>query len=339
MSEVEILKIPWIFTNYLSRRIRGALGSVMVLMQNIGVLLGFILTSTVDYYVLPYIVICIGILFMCLFCRFPESPEFLRMVCRTDESETARKFYGNVTAAIEDPEILKVKDKLDKTQREKITLEDFKESATQRGALLALILIIFADLCGSFVIINFLTQIFHEAHIELDIYLSTIIVGVIQIMGSSISTGLVDRCGRRMLLMWSALGTGICLSILSGYFYVLSDPEQSSVVQQFSWVPLLAVGGTILISTLGVTTLPFYILAELLPVKLRSLVSTACLGISWGCVFLLLQFYQDLNAWLGIYGTMALFATCCFLDIVFVYFSLPETKNLTFAEIQKKLSN
>lgn len=325
-------------------RIRGSLGSVMVLMQNIGVLLGYILTSTVNYYVMPYIVIVISIAFMCLFCRFPDSPEFLQMVCKTDESEASYKFYGNLSERTgisiigkTDVEFVCVKEIVGR-KRERITMKDFRDPATQKGALLAITLIIFADLCGSFVIINFLTQIFEAAHIQFDIYMSTIIVGVIQIIGSSVATGLVDLCGRRVLLMWSALGTGICLAALSIYFQLLSYPSQSELVLQLTWLPIVALGGTILISTLGVTTLPFFVIAELLPVKLRSIVSTACLGISWCCVFLLLQFYQDLNDLLGIQGTMALFAVCCFADIVFVYFSLPETRNLTFEEIHVKLS-
>lgn len=313
-------------------------------MQNIGVLLGFILTSFVDYYTLPYIVLLISIIFMGLFCRFPDSPEYLQMVCLTDEALSASKFYGIVRVTPELPsngksdiEFVPPKEIVGR-KRERITMKDFKDPATIKGAFLAITLIVFADLCGSFVIINFLTPIFAAAKIELDIYLSTIIVGVIQIVGSSVSTALVDRCGRRMLLMWSGLGTGICLSALAVYFYVLTIPEQSELIQQVQWLPLLAIAGTILISTFGVTTLPFFILAELLPVKLRSTVSTACMGLSWCVVFLLLQFYQDLNSMLGLQGTMALFAVCCFADIVFVYTSLPETKNLTFEEIRQKLS-
>lgn len=323
---------------------RGSLGSVMVLMQNIGVLVGFILASVVDYYTMPYIVIAISIIFMASFCRFPDSPEFLRMVCKTDESIESYKFYGNISLIPESA--IKANDDVEKIRptdlvapkREKITLADFCDPATQKGAFLAITLIIFADLCGSFVIMNFLTQIFAVAHIELDINFSTMIIGVIQIVGSSISTVMVDRCGRRMLLMWSALGTGICLSALAVYFYLLTFPEHDDLIRRLHLLPLLAVGGTILISTLGVTTLPFFILAELLPVKLRSMVSTLCLGISWACVFVMLQFYQSLNAALGIHGTMALFAICCFADIAFVYVSLPETKGLTFDEIHIKLT-
>lgn len=323
------------------------MGSVIVLMQNIGVLLGYILTSTVDYYVMPYVVLIISILFFILFCHFPDSPEFLRMMNKWEEAEASYKFYGNLADRRDDEITDKVDLEVEKVTskdgvgrgKERITMEDFKDPATQKGAFLGITLIIFADLCGSFVIINFLTQIFELAHIQLDIYLSTIIVGVIQILGSSISTALVDRCGRRMLLMWSALGTGLCLSALSIYFHILSShPDQHELIHQLHWLPLIALAGTIFISTLGVTTLPFFVIAELLPVKLRSTVSTVCLGISWACVFLLLQFYQDMKATMGMDGTLALFAVCCFADIAFVYVSLPETKNLTFEEIRIKLS-
>lgn len=316
----------------------------MVLMQNVGVLLGYILTSILDYHVMPYTVLLISIAFLILFCRFPDSPEFLQMVCKRDESDAAYKFYGNLSERSSlsiigkhDVEFVPAKEGVVK-KRERITMADFKDPATLRGAFLGITLIIFADLCGSFVIINFLTQIFQVAHIELDIYLSTIIVGIIQIIGSSIATGLVDRCGRRMLIMWSALGAGLCLTSLAIYFHLLDHPDYHLLIHQLSWLPIVALAGTILISTLGVTTLPFFVITELLPVKLRSLVSTVCLGLSWALVFVMLQFYQDLNVVLGIDGTMALFAVCCFLDIVFVYVSLPETKNLTFDEIRVKLS-
>lgn len=319
-------------------------------MVNVGIVLGFILSTVLDYYTIPYVVMTFVVLFIVLFVWFPDSPEYLRYSKRYEAAEASQKFYAvvSVNSSSAPPHTNGVemgKRTLSGSEvtaaaaedEQRLSWSDLKDRGIQRGAFLGLMLIFFADTCGLYPLLNFMTDIFKRADIEMDIYHQTIIVGVVQIIGTCVSTVFIDRFGRRALLMFSALGGGIFIAMLAVYFYLLKFPEYHHVVLQLQWLPVLSLGGFFLIAPLGITTLPFFIVAELLPVKVRGPIVGITLGVSWILAFALLQFFQDFIGAFGLDGTLALFAASCAVEIGFVYVCLPETKNLSFDEIQIRL--
>lgn len=316
------------------------MGTIMSFMNNFGIVLGYILSSYMDYYQMPYVATGITILFLLLFVGMPESPDFLEHKQKLKEAEKSYSFYGNTR--IKSAEVPADKphraDNVDlKTQ--KITCEDFKDKAVQRGVLLSVVLILFADTSGVFVITHFLTELFEWARMDLDIYLATVAVGCLQIVGSIIPVFCIDRVGRRILFMVSAGGTSICLFAFGFYFYLLERPQHKHLVEQLQWLPLASLCGTILIATCAISSLPFFIISELMPLKLRGLVTTACLIVSWVFAFIVVQYFHQMVDVLGVAGTMWTYGGFAFAEIFFIYFFLPETKNLTFDEIQERLRN
>jgi MFS family permease len=65
---------------------------------------------------------------------------------------------------------------------------------------------------------------------------STIILGSMQLFSSFLASILVDRVGRRVLLLGSIFTMAISLLIIGGFFYVQSVNEK--VAEDFGWVPL-----------------------------------------------------------------------------------------------------
>lgn len=313
---------------------------------NLGILLGFILSSMFDYTVSPYFgLVTLGV-FLAVFSMIPESPEFLIMKKRQEAAERSFKFYNGISRKKKLPSDLQMTYNLltnfvqKQSENKKSTcqlLKELKQRSTFWGFVYSMILIIFACVCGSFVALNYLTFLFQEASIGIDIYLCTILCGIFQIFGSCISLLLVDNFGRRPLLIWSAFGAGLLLIVCAVYFYLVSRPEYSELVSLIQWLPLIALSGFIFVCNVGITSLPFFMISELLPVHLRGLVSTIALATLWLIAFALLQFFYTLVAFLGIHGTLAFFAACCFTEIAFVYYFLPETKGISFQEIQAKL--
>lgn len=70
----------------------------------------------------------------------------------------------------------------------------------------------------------------------------------------------------QFLLVSSALGTGIGLLVLAAYNYakVLGYP-----VYEFNWIPLASFSFVIFISNCGILSVPFLVIAEILPLKVR----------------------------------------------------------------------
>lgn len=315
-------------------RIRGALGTFLALWFNTGILVGYILASWMDYYHVPFVSAAIMILFLTIFIWLPESPDYLAHIKKTEEADKSYTFYGNarLRSSVESPQ--------DDTQLEvkpKITREDFKDKAVQKGIVISFVLIIFVDTCGVFVMTNFMTELFHWAKIDLDVYVATIGVGVIQIVGSIITAVTVDRFGRRFLFIFSAFGTALCLYAFGFYFYILDKPDYKSLVEQLQWLPVASLSGAVLIASVAVATLPFFLISEITPVKLRGLINSILLAVSWSFAFIVVQYFHTMVEAMGVSGTAWTYAMFCTVEVVFVFFFLPETKNLTFEEIQQKL--
>lgn len=108
--------------------------------------------------------------------------------------------------------------------------------------------------------LNFTATIFKDAGSSLSPNASSIMVGVIQLIGSAIATMLVEKCGRKFMMTISALGTSMGLATFG--FYALMHSKGYDM-ENLKFVPLLSFSLMIFIANLGVLTLPFLILSEI----------------------------------------------------------------------------
>lgn len=120
--------------------------------------------------------------------------------------------------------------------------------------------------CGGFAMITFTGTIFKEAGSSLSPNASSIIVGIIQIFGSLLATALVEKCGRKLMMSISALSTSLGHIILG--FYALMQAKGFEM-ENMRFVPLFAFSFMIFVANLGILTLPFLILSEIVHPKVR----------------------------------------------------------------------
>lgn len=119
---------------------------------------------------------------------------------------------------------------------------------------------------GTFAMINYTASIFKQSGSTIDEHMSAIIVAAIQILGVYGSTSLVDRVGRKTLLMFSTSGAFVGLLALGTYSYF---NEIGYDLVQYSWVPLASFSMFIFVSCFGILPLPFIVLTEILPAEVR----------------------------------------------------------------------
>lgn len=132
--------------------------------------------------------------------------------------------------------------------------------------IIGMFLMILNQFSGGFVIINFTAIIFREsgANISLTPNECSMIVAFIQIVGAYLSTILVDKTGRKILLTVSSFGTGVGLTVMGLFTYLVKTGYDLS---DFGWIPLTSLSFVILIASTGLLTVPFVVLAEILPQK------------------------------------------------------------------------
>lgn len=115
------------------------------------------------------------------------------------------------------------------------------------------------------------------------------------------------------------------------YFYLKgANLDVSSI----TWLPLLSVSCYIIIFSLGFGPIPWMLMAEIFPSKIRSTAcSVACL-FNWICTFIVTKLFPILKSEWGPGVTFWCFTLCSGLGILFVYFFVPETKGKTLIEVQ-----
>lgn len=108
-------------------------------------------------------------------------------------------------------------------------------------------------------------------------------------------------------------------------------------VTAFNWIPLMSFAFVVFVSQLGVLSLPFIVLSEIMPEKIKDAAVSFCMSLLWLLVFITLKFLPILNELIGMYNSMFVFAVCCLLGALFIITSIPETKCKSHHEIMKSL--
>lgn len=324
------LTIP--FNNYLYSSIRGALGTLLSLNWTGGIVLGYVFASWMNYFLVPFVSIGICVAFILIFIWFPESPDFLTHTRQLDLAKRSYAFYktNRVPEANE-------RSCEDYNEAKKTSWSDFRNLSVQRGCLIALVLVFFADTCGYLIITHYVTEILNRANVQLDVYVSTVVLGLIQILGCLVSTFFIDRCGRRLLFMTSAILSGLALFVFGLYFNLLERQDNQFITGKLHWLPVVVLAFATLSIALAIGAAPFFLIAELLPVKIRGIVTMVALTASAIFSFLVVHSYHQLVDLMGVDGTFWCYASICMVEAVFVFFYLPETKNLSIEQIQEIL--
>lgn len=116
--------------------------------------------------------------------------------------------------------------------------------------------------------ISYTTMVFKESGSTVDANTSSIIVASIQVVSVYVSSMLVDRIGRKTLLIISSAGAAVACAGLGTFSYL---HKQQMDLSMYEWVPLVFFSLYIVITCMGILPLPFIILAEILPADVSNI--------------------------------------------------------------------
>ncbi|CAD7088661.1 unnamed protein product [Hermetia illucens] len=196
--------IPIFVADISDNKIRGALGSVITISFNTGLLSGFILASHLSYSLYPRIIIGFAAFYILAIYSLPETPQYLIKTKRNDEAENALRFYRNFEAATKEEcqkfneHLANWKDTInggEKNKKARISHRDFLKPAAVRGLLVSLVVLFLNQASGLFALINYTSNIFEMSGSSMDPNTCTIIVGAIQLLGTFFATNYVDKMG------------------------------------------------------------------------------------------------------------------------------------------------
>jgi SP family facilitated glucose transporter-like MFS transporter 8 len=277
--------------------------------------------------------------------KLPETPYYLMKQNKFDEAEKSLAYFRNVQDDLEVNDEYKIELETLKSQNGgeavkvinesmEVTYKDFVTKPALKAMGIGIGLMVLNQGCGIFAMLNYTATIFIEGGSNMSPNMSAIVVGGIQLIGAYISTILVERSGRKFCLVISSFGTVIGFAVMGTYQYLKMIEYD---LTQFSWIPVVSFSFIIFIASWGILTLPFVVLAEIMPEKIRASAVSIAMAIVWILGFVSIKYIYQLFESFGMHGASFIFAGVCFIGMLFIIFFVPETKGKSLEEIQQLL--
>lgn len=159
---------------------------------------------------------------------------------------------------------------------------------------------------------------------------ATIAIGVISVLATALGMSLIDRVGRRPLLLTGLAGMTGSLALLGAAFHLPHSPAVSILVLGLMVLYMAFMQGTL-------NTGVWLLLAEMFPLRVRGLAMGAAVFMMWLVNFAVALAFPLLLDAVGAGTTFWLFGVMCVLSLVFCKQYAPETKGLALEDLEHEL--
>lgn len=207
--------------------------------------------------------------------------------------------------------------------------------AAKKGILIGVLLVIINQLTGIIVFLNYTAKVFVDSGSTFDPHTSSIIVGVLMIVGPLFNLTFVDKFSRKFIYNISTTLNIIGLMAMGLYSYIRTFTDVSS----FKYVPVASLSLVIFIAMAGRFPLTYIMMAEIIPQNVRSFGISTCTFFNWSLSFILLRLFSTMVEVLQFHSCMFIFSGFTFFGMILVILYVLETKDRSFEEIEKLLSN
>ncbi|XP_042499773.1 plastidic glucose transporter 4 isoform X2 [Macadamia integrifolia] len=326
--------VPLYISEISPTEIRGALGSVNQLFICIGILAALVAglplagdplwwRTMFGIAVVPSVLLALGAAFS------PESPRWLFQQGKFSQAETAIKtLYGRerVVEVMHD-----LRASAQGSTEQEAGWFDLFSSRYWKVVSVGVALFFFQQFAGINAVVYYSTSVFRTAGITSDVAASAL-AGAANVLGTAIASSLMDRQGRKSLLITSFSGMATSMLLLS---------------LSFTWKALapysgpLAVIGTVLYVlsfSLGAGPVPALLLPEIFASRIRAKAVALSLGMHWVSNFVIGLYFLSMVTKYGISTVYLGFAAVCLLAVLYIAANVVETKGRSLEEIELALN-
>ncbi|XP_034172253.1 facilitated trehalose transporter Tret1 [Osmia lignaria lignaria] len=313
---------------------RGTLGALFQVFLTVGILVAFILGNYLSYNAFNIICTIIIVIFLGTFYWMPESPVWLVGQKRRQDANVA---LAVLRGDAYDPgqELNEMQSAADASTGKQPSILDMMKSPVSRKAMLASFgMMFFQQASGINAVIFYTMMIFKASGSSLAPEVASIIVAFVQFIMSVVAAAIVDRAGRKPLLM---ISSGVMSASLIALGYYFRQKDSGSDVSSLGWLPLTSLIVFMVAFSIGLGPVPWMLTGELFPTETKGVASSAAVMLNWFMVFLVTKTFPSMNEELGTDKTFWIFAGIMASATAFTYFLVPETKGKTYQEVHKLL--
>ena len=265
--------------------------------------------------ILPAITFLMGLFFI------PESPRWLTKEGLEKEALDVLNVVAGATNA--DLELQEVKKSL---AEKRTSLKELLHPSLRRVLIVGILFSLFAHITGIDTIIYYGPIIFLESGFKTDsALLASVIIGITNLIFTFVGMAMVDKAGRRFLLLVGIAGMGISMTLVG--FCMQSDMISAK------WT-LLWIMTYIASFAMSIGVVIWVYLSEIYPTRVRGQALSVATMVLWLGNVILTQLFPVMMERFG-GGTFYIFSFICLLAFIFTWTMVKETRGVSLEEIEK----
>ena len=248
-----------------------------------------------------------------------ESPRWLMKVGREAEAQAVLSLVNGPQAGAEEGAAIRKA-----LSEEKGSWCELSSPAVRPALIMGFILAAFSQTSGITALLSFLPEIFKSAgQKSSDAFFQSILVGIVNLVFTLLAIVLVDRAGRKTLILTGTAIQAIALAF-AGAFYSTGSHGLAVLLGVMLFVAGHAIGNG---------AVCWVIISEIFPNKIRGAAMSIAITAIWIFAYLANQFFPFMQERLQPSGTFFFFASMAALNFLYVLTAVPETRGYSLEEI------
>ena len=313
--------------------VRGSLSSLFQLAITLGILVAYLVNAAfastgswrwpLALAFVPALILLIGMYFL------PETPRWL---VSKDRDEEARRVLRRTRSDEEVERELREIRQAEKEEGEQAGYRELLAPWVRPMLVVGIGLAIFQQFVGINTVIYYAPTIIKSTGLaDVASVLATVGIGVVNVVMTVVAIAMIDRVGRKPLLLVGLAGMTISLGIIGAAFAF------SGLSGIISWVTLA--GLMLYIASFAVSFGPvlWVMLPEIFPLNARGTGTGVSALSNWGANFVVAQAFLPLVALIGRSAVFWILAAICIVAALFIQLLVPETKGRSLEQIEADL--
>ena len=256
----------------------------------------------------------------------PESPRWLALNGQRGGARTILSLIGGEEYA--DRELAAISATVADVPEHKAGLKELFRKRYARVLALGVIIAVFQQWCGTNVIFIYAQDVFAGAGYSVsEAFLNIIVTGIANVVFTILALQVVDRWGRRSLMLLGSGGLALIYLVLGLCF-------RAGVT---GIVMVLLTVAAIACYALTLAPVTWVLLSEIFPNRVRGIAMAVCTFALWVGSCTLTFAFPSMNAALGCSGSFLIYAAICLVGFLYYLKACPETKGKSLEQLENEL--